>query len=382
MSHSARHGFVNGAFVGALTVEHELGTLTQVRPWRSGDPPPKPGTLLPGLVNAHLHLELSWAAGRVASGLGFNRWLSSLLELTVYEDAWGCAIEQATALARYGTAAVSDICNGEDTGPMLAQARLGGVVQREIYSMDTRRQATLLARAAEPPVRHPGADLVTRASPHAPYSTPPALMRATVGAEGLGRPASIHVSEDLEEHDFLLRGEGAWPKALDHMGLEWRPWTPPGRTPVSWLSDLGLLGPGLMLVHGVHLTREDLLLAAGSGSSLVLCPRSNLHIGGLLPEVPRLLDAGLPLALGTDSLASSPDLDVLGEVAALVEAWPDVPLATWIGMATSGGADALRLPWAGKLEVGRAPGVLYVDADPDTLLTGARRWLVQPGGVG
>lgn len=379
MKVAARHAFVNGAFEGPTTIETSGTTLIAVRAWQAGDPEPLAGTLLPGLVNAHLHLETSWALGRVAAGLGFNRWVAALLDLTVHEDAWGCAIEQTHALVDYGTAAVSDICNGEDTGPLFAEAGIGGVVQRELFSMDKRRLPLLLERAAEAPQHHDGADIVTRASPHGTYSTPPELMKATVKADGHGRPASIHVSEDLNEHAFLLAGEGAWPKTLDAMGLEWRPWTPPGRTPVGWLDALGLLGPELMLVHGVHLTREDLEILKHSGSPLVLCPRSNLHIGGLLPDVPSLLNHGIPLALGTDSLASAPDLDVLGEVAALVKAWPGVPLADWIHLATEGGANALRLPWAGVLEAGRAPGVLHIDQPPDTLLTGERRWLVRAG---
>ena len=202
--------------------------------------------------------------------------------------------------------------------------------------------------------------VVRRVSPHSVYSTPAEVLVATLGASGLGMPPTIHVSEDAAEHAFLADGSGDWPHRLDALGLDWS-FEPPGCTPVAWLDRLGVL-QGVMLVHGVHLTADDLQRVRRSGSSLVLCPRSNLHIGSRLPDVPALLAEGIPLALGTDSLASSPSLDVLEELPPLIEAFPDVPLARWLTMATTGGADALGLP-LGRLAVDTAPGVLLADPE-------------------
>lgn len=349
---AAESAFVDGAFRGPTTLELDGDVLTAVRPWRAGDPKPAAGCLLPGLVNAHLHLELSWAAGRVPAGLGFDGWVQGLLSLE-RESGYEHGIDQ---LVRAGTAAVSDICNGPDTAPSLAAAGLCGIVQRELFGLDARRLAGLLERAAEPAVRHGG--MVNRPSPHAVYSTPPALLRATIDAEGFGHPASIHVSEDPCEQDFVRDGSGVMGPRLDALGIDWHSWEPPGTTPVQALQRLGLLRD-LLLVHAVLVDDVDRAAIADSNCAVVLCPRSNLHIGGRLPDAPALLAAGVPLALGTDSLASCPDLDVLQEVAVLHEAFADVPLATWLHAATAGGADALRVP-VGRLQVGLTPKVLLV----------------------
>lgn len=353
---SARQALIDGRIVGPTTLGlDEHGTITDVRPWRTGDPEARAGLLLPGSINAHLHLELSWAAGRIPAGLGFDGWLGQLLSHRPTDDEQAQGLTQGVAqLVDSGTAAVSDICNGPDTAPHLADAGLGGIVQRELFGLSPARQSALHEAAARPP--HRVHQVVNRASPHALYSMHPALLRATIEADGLGAPASIHVAEDPGELQFLLDGTGPFATRLDALGIDWHTWTPPGCGPIEHLDRLGLLHD-LLLVHGVHLSPDDRRRIAASGCALVLCPRSNQHIGGQLPDAPALLAAGVSIALGTDSLASCPDLDVLNEVAVLSEAFPDVSIATWLHAATAGGADALRLP-LGRLAVGTRPKLL------------------------
>jgi cytosine/adenosine deaminase-related metal-dependent hydrolase len=154
-------------------------------------------------------------------------------------------------------------------------------------------------------------------------------------------------------------------------------------SPAAYLHGLGVLDRRALLVHAVLTRDADLDLIAGA--RVCLCVRSNLHITGRLPDVPGLLARGIPLAVGTDSLASSPDLDPLAEAVALRRAFPDVPIAVWMRALTEGGADALGLP-LGRIAEGLAPGLLLVDVpdgeDPlDTLLSGTpwpRRWLACP----
>jgi cytosine/adenosine deaminase-related metal-dependent hydrolase len=110
----------------------------------------------------------------------------------------------------------------------------------------------------------------------------------------------------------------------------------------------------------VHASEEDRRIAHTAGAAVVLCPRSNLHIGGRLPDVQALRAAGIPLALGTDSLASAPDLSLWAEMATLAARLPALPAAFWLDIATRGGARALRLATCGALAPGRRPGVLDV----------------------
>jgi cytosine/adenosine deaminase-related metal-dependent hydrolase len=107
----------------------------------------------------------------------------------------------------------------------------------------------------------------------------------------------------------------------------------------------------------------DRRIAREAGATVVLCPRSNLHIGGRLADVPALLDDGVPIALGTDSLASTPDLSLWGEMATLAVHFPSVPAARWLEAATRGGAEAIGLPAHGTLAPDKRPGVLDVLID-------------------
>jgi cytosine/adenosine deaminase-related metal-dependent hydrolase len=124
-----------------------------------------------------------------------------------------------------------------------------------------------------------------------------------------------------------------------------------------------VLSPHALLVH-LTLTRgADLDTIAESGARAVLCPRSNLHITGQLPDAEGLHARGVPLALGTDSLASSPDLDVLAEASAARAAFAGVPVTAWARALTRGGAEALGRAEHGRLK-GSATPLLHVDV-PD-----------------
>jgi len=113
---------------------------------------------------------------------------------------------------------------------------------------------------------------------------------------------------------------------------------------------------GSLVVHAVDVDGEDLAALRRSGATVVLCPRSNLHVSGRLPDLPRLLGAGIPLAVGTDSLASSPSLAPLEELAVLHRAFPAVPAERLLPLAWAGAA--VGAPGVGRLAPGAAPGVL------------------------
>ena len=151
-----------------------------------------------------------------------------------------------------------------------------------------------------------------------------------------GVPSTLHLAEDQAELDFLLDGSGPYGALHERAGVNWREVGVPNCGPVAYLEHLGVLGPGMIAVHGVRLTQEEHLRLASTRTPLCLCPRSNRWIGGQLPDVPSLLEAGVPLCLGTDSLASNDDLDVLGEIA--------LPKLRRAGRAVVGHGDGRRCP--------------------------------------
>ena len=341
------------------------------------------GVIVPGLVNAHTHLELSALAGQVPAGLGLPVWVDVLLRLreAVPEAMARAAIGRSVLdLIQAGTAAVAEVTNTGWAVGALEAAKVQGVVHAEVLGIDPADAQAALDRVAGVTAE----TLAVRPSPHAPYSTSGELIRRTVAASG--PMASIHLDEDPAERDFLATGSGPWADFLDRLGRNRASFTPPGCSPVHWLKQLGVLGPELALVHGVGFDSDDLDAVAAAGSTVILCPRSNLHISGRLSPVAAMVDRGIPLALGTDSLASCPDLDLLAEAAVLRTAFPDVDPMTWVLAATRGGAEVLGRQDLGRIVGGASPGLLWLDVrteDPAAALCDGgrprRSWLSCPG---
>lgn len=259
-----------------------------------------------GPVNAHVHLELP--ATPTVAGQGFLPWMRS------WRAGAPASAEAARAnahtVAATGTAAVIDIGNLDVGLAAMAEAGLGGRAFHEVFGFD------------QPRVAHG----VARATPHAPYSTHADTVCEVAGRGDLW---SIHCDEDQAERDLLLHGAGPWIDTLRHMGRDLTGWRAPGLTPVRWLDSLGVLGPRALLVHCTLTERADLELIAERGATVCICPRSNLHITGKLPDVSLMCQVGVRVLVGTDSLASAPDLDVRREVAFLRDSFPNLPASRW-----------------------------------------------------
>lgn len=381
---------MNGSFRGQiwtpdgrledLTLELDGGRIAALRPPLPSDPEPLPGVILPGLINAHAHLELS-AGGLVgAPQSGFLGWLGALFASDPITEERREAAGKAAArrVVESGTSFVMDVTNRGDTAEWFREAGLFGTVHHELLTFDKQGLPGQVAIARKG-VQH--GPVSTRPSPHALFSTAPDLVSACV--EQKGPVATLHIGEAEHEAEFVAHGTGPMAAVLDRLGRDWRWWQPQGDSPIEHLNRIGALSAELLLVHGVLLSDEDLALVAAAQAPVCLCPRSNAHIGGVLPDVPKMLKMGLRLCIGTDSLASSPDLDVLGEVAALSRAFPEVAPERWLAMVTHEGADAVGAEGFGRLSPGLSPGVLWLPevSDLQALCTqppAQRRWLSPP----
>jgi cytosine/adenosine deaminase-related metal-dependent hydrolase len=323
------------------------------------------GALLPGLVNAHTHLELSVLAGRLRGGEGLPAWAMRVpREAAAFsaEQRLDAARRAAVAAVAAGTAALGDVGNTLAAVPALAGAGLGGVFFHEL--LGSREAATGDAIAdAEREFREFSdpwpANLARVLAPHALYSAGPELLRRIFAAAS--RATSIHVAEGEDEIQFLRKGSGPWAEILALLQVPSGSRTP-GLGPLAYLESLGAFAGDRppLLVHMVCADADDIALAQKYHAPVVLCPRSNLHIGGRLPDLRAFQAAGLRLALGTDSLGSSPDLSLWGEMAALATHFPDVAPEIWLHAATVGGAAALGLPALGALAPGKRPGIIDV----------------------
>jgi cytosine/adenosine deaminase-related metal-dependent hydrolase len=309
-----------------------------------GDERSHRGVLFPGVVNAHAHVELSHL-GAIPGGDGLAPWIRRLIATRsgTTDPARESTGAQAAAkyLASRGTVAIADIGNDGRAREALCAAGLALVELHEF----------LAPRSLSSSVREGAVGTA-----HATYTVGAGALRA-LAADSDGRIRSIHVEEDPAEAQFLVEGTGPLAALLAERGVQ-PEGAPSGKRPVEHLDALGVLGPGTLLVHLNFAPPPSLALARARGAIAVLCPRSNLHITGGLPPFQAIRALGLDVALGSDSLASSPTLDVLGDAQALARAGAD---PEWLLRAlTLGGAQALSLPHLGALERGRRPGLLAV----------------------
>jgi cytosine/adenosine deaminase-related metal-dependent hydrolase len=326
---------------------------------RHGRSARREAVLLPALVNAHLHLELSHLAGEVPGGAGLPAWIERFVWTRSAEHTRdpGPAMAAAVAsLGRAGVAAVGDVSNSLASVAPLGEAGLAGTIFHEVFGVAPERfeRARSDALAAERATSVP-AGLAVRLSPHAVYSTSHGHVVELLA----GGPGSLHLAEDPAERAFVAEGRGGFAALVERMGRRAEDVAPRARSAVALVA--ADLRPHHLAVHCVDLDDEDLAALRASGATVVLCPRSNAYIGCGTPRLDALLAAGVPLALGTDSLASCPSLAPLAEVAALRRAFPAIPASRIVPLLWNGAA--VGAPHVGALAPGRAPGVLAVPAD-------------------
>jgi cytosine/adenosine deaminase-related metal-dependent hydrolase len=324
--------------------------------------------LLPGLINAHTHLELSWLRDRVPPASTFTGWVRTLFAIRGRPDAGMssaqiAAIPEAIAeLQETGTVAVGDISNSlASVGPM-RQAGLDGVVFHELLGFKERDGALLEStRGLRASAGQAGATVSL--APHAPYSTSLELfgaIRAAVNESGCPI-MSVHLGESAEEVEFIEKGSGPWRGMLELIGA-WRDdWAIPACDPVSYLDRHGLLDARTLVVHGVQFNDAALARLAAIGATLVTCPRSNQWVGVGYPPIERFYKSGVKVAVGTDSLASVEDLNLFSELKTMRWLAPSVPARKILESATLIGARALGLDAAlGSLTPGKRAAMIAV----------------------
>lgn len=349
--------------------------------------------ILPGLVNAHTHLELSYLRDFLAlPAESFRKWLMRLLEirglLTPERLAEGVH-EGCKALFAAGCLSCGDITNGgtaAENDPDRFSSRhvfleLLGFDRNSLHSSLEPGNLRLISEEAFRPSSFSLAG-------HSCYaSSAELLLEAKAWTRSAGLPFSVHVAEHEHEIEFLRQGTGFCRELLEDLG-RWVPsWNPPRMTPVEFLEHLGVLDSLTILVHAVHLTRRDWEIVRSRRCSVCFCPRSNQNLRVGLPEIQNALDLGIPAALATDGLTSNSDLNLFQEAAFVLDHYPQVPPGAVISMITQGGARALAQDNVyGSLEPGSKAPVLIVslsDAFSDTELMevvihqgskGAWRW--------
>jgi len=332
--------------------------------------------ILPALANAHTHLELSWLHGRIPRAERFTEWLRAQLGIrrTAPPSAEDVTASIRSAIAQVhatGTGFVGDVSNTLGTVDLLRGSLLKGVVFHELVRFRAADADAVLEQGLKALDGFgPSSRVSLSLAPHAPYSVSPLLFQGIRSA--VARlpmvPSTVHLAESVEEVEFLRSGDGPCRELLQDLGA-WDPsWKAPNCGPVEYLARMKILGPRLLVVHGTQFTDDDLLRLKQSGAILVTCARSNQYVGAGDPPVGRFYDAGVTVAIGTDSLASNDDLNMFSELAALRRLAPEVRASSLLWSATRGGARALGFDAeAGTIEPGRGTGLIAVDLPPEVV---------------
>jgi aminodeoxyfutalosine deaminase len=319
--------------------------------------------LTPALINGHIHLELSHLAALTAAppDTSFTGWITRLLQL---RDTLGADGEQAEQAARQvvqqqyrsGVSVLADVGN-TPIGSTLAGSFPGVLLPYKEYlglaECTLAKNLQRLSRENE----------TTLCSGHAPYSTHPRLLQQLKArATSLGHVFPIHTAEPAAEREMIGEGRGELVDFVRQRGFWDGSFAPGGKGgSIHYLRDLGILDHRTLCVHAIHVSEEEIRIVAGEGVKVCVCPGSNHYLQTGKAPVQTYLDHGILPALGTDSLASNPELSLWREMRLLGEAHPTVKPADIFAMATLGGAISLGLEHRlGALEPGKDADLLVV----------------------
>ena len=348
-----------GHRVGYGAVEVDDGVISAVSLRPSPSPSAAGRLVLPGLVNCHGHTAMTLVRGR-GGGLPLQRWLEEAIfpveaKMTP-EDVYAGSVWGILEMLAGGTTAVADMYDfpGE-MGRALRAAGMKGRVCRVGLSFAPGRldECVAFTRDFNRQSAAAGARSLVSADVclHSEYLTDERFCRGLAAANReLKRPVHVHVSETEREHLDCLKRHG--------------------KTPIAYLADTGVFDFGGYAAHCVWCTDDDFRIMADKGVSLIHNPTSNMKLGSGFARVPRAMELGVNVALGTDGCASNDNLDLFEEMhlASLVHkglAKDPTVLPAWevIDMATVNGARALGLNDSGEIAVGKRADLCVVDLD-------------------
>jgi cytosine/adenosine deaminase-related metal-dependent hydrolase len=370
--------------------------------------------ILPGLVNAHTHLEFSGLAQPLGSpGMRFVNWIRAVI-------AWREGRRDDSAMTirmglhecrREGVTCVGNISQQQEPQSAYEGAGIDGTRFIEIISpsrdvissivdlrpkhcpadpipLTNRNRNSVTELVGSLSNRSPARDKAEMAcwesglSPHAPYTVHPDLWETFVGiSTALKLPLAVHLAESYEEMQLLREGAGPLRDLLESRGSFDERAFPGGKRPLDYLR---LLARALraLVVHGNYLDDEEIAFLAGNAEkmALVYCPRTHAFFRHDRYPLEKMLAAGVTVALGTDSRASSPDLSLLAEMRFVAKQFPEIDRERVLALGTLDGARALgRANEIGSLEPGKIANLTVV-ALPDDAVGDPRHLLLESGG--
>ena len=319
--------------------------------------------LMPGLINVHAHLELPALLDDIET-TSFTDWVLNLIQAKKSLHAGDYRYAAKTnidALIQSGTTTVGETCTHDISPEYLKKSGLRTYIFFEVISMASHQSN----HKAKIPSHKASAPLLIRfgVSPHSPYTVSESVLLKIKSTASLKQMRmSMHIAESKDEIKLLQQKKSGLQKLYQfaHWDLDW---APKSASPFAYLNTLGILSPRLLAVHCVQTTVADIALIKQSHTTVAHCPRSNKALGvGRMP-LKKLMSAGIAVGLGTDSLASVPNLNMWDEMryAYRIHRSDGVTAQDIFRLATTGGAQALGMgKMTGALESGKRADIIAV----------------------
>ncbi len=368
---------------GYVEYDEADGTIISVGPCAEGEIA-ESGALVPGFVNAHCHVELSHLHKKFRKGTGMAGFIDQINELRDWagrEAKAQLVQEWMDKMWADGVSAMADISNDDSSFDVKSSHKMYTRTFLEVFGSEPHMCEGVMAEVAELGRVADKAGIDAAPTPHSCYTMSPQLLSASAAA-GLAKGyLSYHSQESQEEEELLRSGSGAMYENRKRSGMSTPPVT--GESSLKYfLSRLAEAKPApydehILLVHNVCLAQDDIDAAKKVMNNVywAVCPLSNIFIHNALPPIPLMRRNGLAITLGTDSLSSNDDLDMVKEMYCIHASFPEVPMSEILTWASFNGAAFLSKEDAlGSLSAGKKPGVVRIsDIDGEGFVTSASR---------
>ena len=360
---------------------------TVIRTGVCADPAAEPvfydGAVAPGFVNAHCHIELSYMKGLFRKGTGMAGFIDQINEMRdnkSLQEKVDDLTREMDSMWEQGVVAMADISNGSDSFDVKAAHPMYTRTFLEVFGTEPEDCAAVMDGVRKLQKVADGFGIDAAPTPHSCYTMSPELVTA-VSVEGLQSGfLSFHSEETEEEEEMLKSGSGKMWENRRKAGMSVPPVT--GKSSLLYFIDRLLAGrpapfdEHILLVHECCLDQEgiDAAKAVMNHPFVAVCPLSNLFIHNALPPIDLMRRNGLKVCVGTDSLSSNDDLNLVDELYCLQRNFPEVPLGELLTWASRNGAEFLAKPEFGALAPGKRPGLVVIDhLDADGRLTAASK---------
>ncbi|WP_175635019.1 amidohydrolase family protein [Pedobacter ghigonis] len=317
------------------------------------------GAIVPGFINTHCHLELSHMLGLIPEKTGLVEFVQSIIKSRQSETLQiELAMQKADQqMLENGIVAVGDIANQIVSKTIKQNSKIYYHTFVEAMGFNPERAAAIMDYTKG--IRNDFSPLPAAVVPHAPYSVSPELFRLiNTEAQNEGSLISVHNQETVEENAFFEDKRGGFLALYQFLGLDISFFEPTKKTSLqSWLPYVGQ--QKTLLVHNTVSNRTDVEFAKQNNANLYwcLCPQANLYIENALPDVDLLVEEEVKITLGTDSLASNHQLNILAEMKTLQQ-HKHVDFEKLLQWATINGAEFFGLDGQlGTMEIGKTPGL-------------------------